>query len=60
MFVVLVDHVNATRTAAASLADSEEPDALEHLTDILNGPTELTAEQRRAQIAAVSLALGGD
>lgn len=59
MFVVLVDHTVASR-AGAALLGSNESNVLDDLTEILDGPTELTAEQRRAQIAAVSLALGGD
>ena len=59
--MVLVDHINATRAAAALLGDTdEEPDVLEHLADILDGPTEQSVSQRRAQIAAVSMVLGGD
>jgi hypothetical protein len=60
VFVVLIDHINATRAAAALLGDDDEPDALEHLAGILDGPTEQSVSQRRAQIAAVSMVLGGD
>ena len=59
MFTVLVDHINASRAAAAFGGDNDA-DTLTHLADILDGPSEQTAVDRRAQIAAASFALGGD
>jgi hypothetical protein len=60
VFVVLVDHVNAASAAAAFGDEGEESNALEYLTEVIDGPTRDTLAARRAQIEAVSAAYGGD